>query len=86
MAGKARNEPHERIAGDDAHNHMLPCSHNGHNENKMGTQRNNFRLVTYFAVIKTPGDIVEFQMAVGEVWVKRNGQWLIRGYSGTLIK
>jgi hypothetical protein len=43
-------------------------------------------LVTYFADVTTPGDIVEFQMAVGEVWVKRNGQWLIRGYSGTLIK
>ncbi len=43
-------------------------------------------LVTYFANVKTPGDYVEFQMAVGEVWVKRNGQWLIRGYSGTLIK
>ena len=47
-------------------------------------------LVTYFADVKTPGDNVEhqkeFQMAVGEVWVKRNGQWLIRGYSGTLMK
>ena len=43
-------------------------------------------LVTYFADVKTPGDNVEFKMAVGEVWVKRNGQWLIRGYSGTLIK
>jgi Domain of unknown function (DUF4440) len=43
-------------------------------------------LVTYFADIKTPGDNVEHQMAVGEVWVKRNGQWLIRGYSGTLMK
>src|ERR1700674_647158 len=47
-------------------------------------------LVTYFADVKTPGDKVEhqkeFQMAVGEVWVKRNGQWLIRGYSGTLMK
>ncbi len=42
--------------------------------------------VTHFANVKTPGDYVEFQMAVGEVWVKRNGQWLIRGYSGTLIK
>ena len=42
-------------------------------------------LVTYFADVKTPGDNV-FQMAVGEVWVKRNGQWLIRGYSGTRIK
>src|ERR1700686_462568 len=47
-------------------------------------------LVTYFADVKTPGDKVEhqkeFQMAVGEVWVKRNGQWVIRGYSGTLMK
>ena len=43
-------------------------------------------LVTYFADVKTPGDIAEFRMAVGEVWVKRDGQWLIRGYSGTLIK
>jgi len=43
-------------------------------------------LVTYFADIKTPGDNVAHQMAVGEVWVKRNGQWLIRGYSGTLMK
>src|SRR5713226_1229695 len=39
-------------------------------------------LVTYFADVTTPGDNV-FQMAVGEVWVKRNGQWLIRAYSGT---
>jgi len=43
-------------------------------------------LVTYFADVKTPGDYGEFQMAVGEVWVKRDGQWLIRGFSGTLIK
>jgi ketosteroid isomerase-like protein len=43
-------------------------------------------LVTYFADIKNPGDNVEHRMAVGEVWVKRSGQWLIRGYSGTLIK
>jgi uncharacterized protein DUF4440 len=42
-------------------------------------------LVTYFADVTTPGDNV-FQMAVGEVWVKRNGQWLIRAFSGTLIK
>ena len=42
-------------------------------------------LVTYFADIKTP-DNVEHQIAVGEFWVKRNGQWLIRGYSGTLIR
>ena len=33
--------------------------------------------------VKTPGDNVQHQMAVGEVWVKRNGQWLICGYSGT---
>ncbi len=43
-------------------------------------------LVTYFANVKTPGDNVEHQLAVGEVWVKRKGQWLIRDYSGTLIK
>ena len=43
-------------------------------------------LVTYFADIKTPGNNAEFHMAVGESWVKRNGRWLIRGYSGTLIK
>jgi hypothetical protein len=42
--------------------------------------------VTYFADVKTPGDNAEFQMAVGEVWVKRNDQWLIRAYSGTLMK
>jgi ketosteroid isomerase-like protein len=43
-------------------------------------------LVTYFADVKNPGDSVGFQMAVGEVWVKRNGQWLIRGFSGTPMK
>ena len=43
-------------------------------------------LVTYFADIKIPGDTVEHHMAVGEVWVKRHGQWLIRAYSGTLMK
>jgi hypothetical protein len=43
-------------------------------------------LVTYFADVKTPGDNMEHQMAVGEFWVKRNGQWFIRGFSGTLIK
>jgi hypothetical protein len=31
-------------------------------------------LVTYFADVKTPDDNVEHQMAVGEVWVKRNGR------------
>ena len=43
-------------------------------------------LVTYFADIKTPGSNVEHHMAVGEAWMKRNGQWLIRAYSGTLMK
>jgi len=43
-------------------------------------------LVTYFADIKIPGNNDEFHMAVGEACVKRNGQWLIRGYSGTLMK
>jgi hypothetical protein len=47
-------------------------------------------LVTYFAAVKTPGDKVEpqkeVQMAVGELWVKPNRQWLIRAYSGTLMK
>ena len=42
-------------------------------------------LVTYFADVTIPGDNV-FQMAVGEVWSKRNGQWLIRAFSGTQIK
>jgi hypothetical protein len=40
-------------------------------------------LVTYFADSKTPGDNVEHHMAVGEVWAKRNSQWLIRADSGT---
>jgi hypothetical protein len=43
-------------------------------------------LVTYFADIKIPGDNLEHKMAVGEFWVKRNSQWIIRGYSGTLMK
>ncbi len=42
-------------------------------------------LVTYFAGIKTP-DNAEHHMTVGEAWVKRNGQWQIRCYSGTLMK
>ena len=42
-------------------------------------------LVTYFAEIKTP-DNVEHHMFVGEAWVKREGQWKIRGFSGTLMK
>jgi hypothetical protein len=43
-------------------------------------------LVTYFADIKIPGNDAEFHMAVGEAWIKHNGQWLIRAYSGTLMK
>jgi len=43
-------------------------------------------LVTYFADMKTPGNNTEFHMAVGESWVRRNGRWLIRAYSGTLMK
>jgi hypothetical protein len=43
-------------------------------------------LVTYFAGVKIPGDNVEHRMAIGEFWVKRDGQWVIRGYSGTLMK
>jgi ketosteroid isomerase-like protein len=43
-------------------------------------------LVTYFADVKSPGSNIEFQMAVGEVWAKRNGHWIIRAYSGTLMK
>jgi hypothetical protein len=46
----------------------------------------NGALVTYFADIKTPGDNVEHHMAVGEFWVRRDGNWFIRGYSGTLTK
>lgn len=43
-------------------------------------------LVTYFADIKTPGNNIEHHMAVGEVWMKCKGQWLIHAFSGTLMK
>jgi hypothetical protein len=43
-------------------------------------------LVAYFADIKTPRNNAEFHLAVGESWVKRNGRWLIRAYSGAVIK
>ncbi len=43
-------------------------------------------LVTYFADIKTPGSTVDHHMAVGEFWSNRNGQWIIRAFSGTLMK
>ena len=43
-------------------------------------------LVTYFANVTIPGDNPRFQMAVGEVWVKRSGQWFIRAFSGTLTE
>jgi ketosteroid isomerase-like protein len=43
-------------------------------------------LVTYLADVTLPGDKPEFHMAVGEVWKKRNGQWLIHAFSGTPLK
>jgi len=43
-------------------------------------------LVTYLAKITSPSVSDEFHMFVGELWVKRNGQWQIRAFSGTLIK
>ena len=43
-------------------------------------------LVTYFAHVSLPNDDAEHPMAVGEFWVKRGGEWFIRGFSGTLIK
>jgi hypothetical protein len=43
-------------------------------------------LVTYFAHVTVPGDSTEHPMAIGEFWLKRDGEWFNRGYSGTLIK
>lgn len=43
-------------------------------------------LVTYLADVTLPGDKPEFHMAVGEVWTKCNGQWLIHAFSGTPLK
>jgi ketosteroid isomerase-like protein len=43
-------------------------------------------LVTYLADVTLPGDKPEFHMAVGEVWRKHNGQWLIHAFSGTPLK
>jgi hypothetical protein len=43
-------------------------------------------LATCFANVKTPGEIAEFRMTVGEVWVKRNGRWAIHAFSGTMMK
>jgi len=43
-------------------------------------------LVTYFAHVSLPNDETEYPMAVGEFWVKRSGEWFIRGFSGTLMK
>jgi hypothetical protein len=43
-------------------------------------------LVTYFARASLPNDATEYPMAVKEFWVKRAGEWFIRGFSGTLIK
>jgi hypothetical protein len=43
-------------------------------------------LVTYFAHISLPNGNAEYPMAVGEFWVRRVGEWFIRGYSGTIMK
>ena len=43
-------------------------------------------LITYFSRVSLPNDDTEYRMAVGEFWVKRGGEWFIRGFSGTLIK
>ena len=43
-------------------------------------------LVTYFAHVSLPNDYTVYPMAVGEFWVKRSGEWFIRGFSGTLVK
>ncbi len=42
-------------------------------------------LVTYFADIETP-DSLHHHMAVGEYWVLSEGEWFIRGFSGTLMR
>ena len=42
-------------------------------------------LVTYFADIETP-DSVHHDMAVGEFWLLRGGEWFIRGFCGTLMR
>jgi len=42
-------------------------------------------LVTYFAEVTIPGDSKVYPMAVGEFWLKRAGQWFIRGFSGTAV-
>jgi hypothetical protein len=43
-------------------------------------------LVTYLSDIETPSDNGEHQMAIGEYWIKRGGNWFIRAFSGTLLK
>jgi hypothetical protein len=43
-------------------------------------------LVTYLADVTTPGNNAKYHFAVGESWVKRNGQWFIRAFSGTILK
>ncbi len=42
-------------------------------------------LVTYFSEVTIPGDRAVYPMAVGEFWVKRAGEWFIRGFSGTAV-
>jgi hypothetical protein len=44
-------------------------------------------LVTYVAKIDLPGgNSGQVQLAVGEVWMKQQGQWMCRYYQGTLMK
>jgi len=42
-------------------------------------------LVTYFAEVTIPGDSAVYPMARGGFWVKREGEWFIRGFSGTAV-
>ena len=43
-------------------------------------------LFTYLAEVRVPIGGAEHHIAVGEFWVKRGGEQLIRAYSGTLIR
>jgi hypothetical protein len=45
-------------------------------------------LVTYMATVELPvgNDADHARFAVGEVWVKRHGEWMCRYYQGTLMK
>jgi hypothetical protein len=50
------------------------------------TVEENAARVTFFTDLQTPGNNIQFQMTVREVWVKRKGQCVIRAYSATLMK